>query len=105
LYPLQIHHLYSPLDAAKLQYNTFRQGFVNRGIGIIRRKHDRHISNIEKMNITKELVYFGSFLKSSSNMASFAAANVALLPIYLFLIQVIGIPPDSIINGSKNLLN
>jgi hypothetical protein len=24
--------------------------------------------------------------------------------IYLFLIQVIGIPPDSIINGSKNLL-
>jgi hypothetical protein len=50
--------LSSPLDAAKLQYNTFRQGFVNRGIGIIRRKHDRHISNIEKMNITKELVYF-----------------------------------------------
>jgi hypothetical protein len=37
-------------------------------------------------------------------MASFAAANVALLPIYLFLIQFIGIPPDSIINGSKNLL-
>jgi hypothetical protein len=28
-------------------------------------------------------------------MASFAAANVALLPIYLFLIQVIGIPPEA----------